>query len=101
MVVGKVYIGRTKTGSNKSTLLEKSFHHIGLENERARGVARDSNARRRSHLVWAPPHKNFLLKILAPAFASSITDRPENITEHILFEGMPEPRRRRGVAIFQ
>lgn len=38
MVVGKVYIGRTKTGSNKSTLLEKSFHHIALENERVRGV---------------------------------------------------------------
>ena len=34
------------------------------------GVARDSNARRRSHLVWAPPHKNFLLEILAPAFSS-------------------------------
>jgi hypothetical protein len=34
------------------------------------GIARDSNARRRSRLVWAPPHKNFLLKILAPAFDS-------------------------------
>jgi hypothetical protein len=32
------------------------------------GIARDSNARRRSHSVWAPPHKNFFLKILAPAF---------------------------------
>ena len=36
--------------------------------ERVTGISRDSNARRRSHLVWAPPHKNFLLKILAPAF---------------------------------
>ena len=34
------------------------------------GFARDSNARRRSHLVWAPPHRNFLLKISAPAFES-------------------------------
>jgi len=33
-------------------------------------IARDSHARRRSHVVWAPPHKNFLLKILAPAFDS-------------------------------
>ena len=41
--------------------------------EWVRGVARDSNARRRSHLVWAPPHKNFLLKILVPAFDSSLT----------------------------
>ena len=34
------------------------------------GVAPDSDARRRSHLVWAPPHKIFLLKNLAPAFDS-------------------------------
>ena len=38
---------------------------------RAEGVARDSNARRRSYLVWAPARKNFLLKILAPPFSSS------------------------------
>ncbi len=34
------------------------------------GIARDSRARRRSRLAWAPPHENFLLKIFAPAFGS-------------------------------
>jgi hypothetical protein len=61
---------RIKTTLVKSSFQIKSLHRIALENERVRGVARDSNARRRSHLVWAPPHKNFLLKILAPAFDS-------------------------------
>jgi hypothetical protein len=35
-------------------------------------IARDSNARRRSHLVWAPPHRIFLLENPAPAFDSLI-----------------------------
>ena len=30
-----------------------------------------ASARRRSHEAWAPAHKNFLLKILAPPFDSS------------------------------
>ena len=35
------------------------------------GVARASDARRRSHPRWAPPRLNFLLKIQVPAFDSS------------------------------
>ncbi len=35
-----------------------------------RGVARASNIRRRSYSRWAPPRKNFLLKILVPAVES-------------------------------
>ena len=91
---------RHRYSHERATSLD-DIHGLSITDERVRGVARDSNARRRSHLVWAPAHKNFLLKILAPPFASSITDRPESIAEHILFDGMPEPRRRRGVAIFQ
>lgn len=37
---------------------------------RGRGFARDSCIHRRSRKVWAPPHKNFLVKIFAPAFKS-------------------------------
>ena len=39
---------------------------------RPAGFARDSNAHRRSHLVWAPAHKNFLVKIFTPPFKSYI-----------------------------
>jgi hypothetical protein len=39
----------------------------------AGGIARGSSARRRSHSAWAPAHKNFLLKILAPPFESFIS----------------------------
>jgi hypothetical protein len=49
-----------------------------LVSERVRGVARDSNARRRSHSVWAPPHNIFLVKNIAPAFDSSIAIQTKN-----------------------
>ena len=38
--------------------------------ERVTGVARASDARRRSRPRWAPPHGIFLLKNSAPAFDS-------------------------------
>jgi hypothetical protein len=50
--------------------------------ERVTGIARDSRARRRSHEVWAPPHRIFLLENSAPAFDSLITNRPENTAEY-------------------
>jgi len=34
------------------------------------GIARDSCVRRRSRKVWAPAHKNFLVKIFIPPFNS-------------------------------
>jgi hypothetical protein len=44
--------------------------------ERVTGIARDSRARRRSHEVWAPPHRIFLLENSAPAFDfSSLIDQ--------------------------
>jgi len=49
------------------------------------GFARDSNARRRSHLVWAPARRIFLLKNPPPPFESALSEDAKRMAPAILF----------------